>query len=94
MAIFDHILHTFFIYMMIFSDPQHTHDTMKPNKDLDKSAIIETTTATPTLTTYEEYRKLSAQYRKSNSSSSSGVSSNESVNSGEQLFVKSHSSWF
>ena len=82
---------------MIFLDPQITHDKTIPNKDLDRPATIfapptsGTTTTTPTLTTYEEYRKLSAQYRKS--SSSSGAS-NESVNPGEQLFVKSHSSWF
>ena len=74
---------------MIFSDPQYcTHDT----KDEESPAtIISTTTTTPTLTTYEEYRKLSAQYRKS--SINSGAS-NESVNPDEQPFVKSHSSWF
>ena len=74
---------------MIFSDPQYcTHDTKVDERP---TTIIRTTTTTPTLTTYEEYRKLSAQYRKS--SSSSGAS-NESVNPDEQPFVKSHSSWF
>ena len=74
---------------MIFSDPQYcTHDTKVDERP---ATIIRTTTTTPTLTTYEEYRKLSAQYRKS--SSSSGAS-NESVNPDEQPFVKSHSSWF
>ena len=74
---------------MIFSDPQYcTHDT----KDEERPAtIMRTKTTTPTLTTYEEYRKLSAQYRKSSSSSGE---SNESLNPDEQLFVKSHSSWF
>ena len=68
---------------MIFSDPQYcTHDTKDDERP---DTIIRTTT------TYEEYRKLSAQYRKSSINSEAY---NESVNPDEQTFVKSHSSWF